>query len=84
MQNAYVVTGNLTDGRTVTLNEALPVLNGRVRVVVELIDSPPPQRPIQEVMAEIYERQRQRGHKPRTKEEVDADLQAERDSWDNE
>jgi len=34
-----------------------------------------------EVMETIRERQRLRGHQPPTKEEVDAYLQAERDSW---
>jgi hypothetical protein len=80
MQNALVVTGTLTDGRTVTLDEPLAVGTSRVRLVVEPLP-PAPARSYQEVMVAIRERQRQRGHRPPTREEVDAHLQAERDSW---
>lgn len=81
MQTAYVVTGNLASSRTITLDEALSVNRVRVRVIVELLSEPEPERPYEEVMAEIYEGQRQRGHKPRTAEEVDAYLRGERESW---
>jgi hypothetical protein len=78
MHNAYVVTATLTDEQTVTLDEALPLAPTRARVVVEPF---PMRRSYQEVMAEIRARQKARGHQPRTRGEVDADLQAERDSW---
>jgi len=81
MRNAYIVTGEMTDDRTVRLDEALPVGSVKVRVVVEPI-SPALRRPIQEVLAEIYRRQEIRGHQPPTKEEVDAYLRTERDSWE--
>jgi len=78
-QNTYVVTGTMSDEHTVALDEPLPIKEGRVRLVVEPIATP--QRSYAEVMAAIRERQRQRGHQPPTKEEVDAYIQAERDSW---
>ena len=81
MHKVYIVTGTLTDVHTVTLDEALPLKSAKVRLVVELLDSEP-QRPYQEVMAEIRERQRIRGYQPATREEVDAYLQTERDSWE--
>lgn len=80
MNNTYIVTGTLTDERTVTLDEALPLTPMKVRLVVEPL-RPVPQRPYLEVMADIRQRQRARGHPPPTREEVDAYLQAERDSW---
>jgi hypothetical protein len=81
MHNAYIVTGTLTDAQTVTLDEALPLTPTRVRLVVEpLLPASPCQ--YQEVMAEIRERQRVRGHQPPSREEVDAYLQAERESWE--
>jgi hypothetical protein len=40
-------------------------------------------RPHDEVIAEIRQRQKARGHIPATREEIDAYLQAERDSWDD-
>ncbi len=81
MHSAYIVTGTLTDAQTVSLDEALPLTQTRVRVVVEPLLSASP-RQYQEIMAEIHKRQRTRGHKPPTRQEVDAYLQAERDSWE--
>ena len=81
MRNAYVLTGTVSDERTLNLDEDLPVKAGKVRVVVELIQAPLP-NDYPEFMARLREQQRQRGHVPRTREEVDAYLKAERDSWD--
>jgi len=78
-QSSYVVTGTISDEHTVALDEPLPIKEGRVRLVVEPIGIP--QRPYTEVMAAIRERQRLRGHQPPTREEVDAYIHAERDSW---
>ena len=80
MHRAYIVTGTLTDAKTVMLDEALPLTSTKVRLVVEPLLSASARR-FQEVITEIRERQRIRGHQPRTREEVDAYLQAERDSW---
>jgi hypothetical protein len=79
MQSTYVVTGILSED-TVRLDESLPLGQCRVRVTVEVLGAVN-QRPHMEVMEEIYERQRQRGHVPRTREEIDADIDAERESW---
>ncbi len=35
MQEAYVVTGSLTDRRTITLDEPVPLAGGKVRVIVQ-------------------------------------------------
>ncbi len=80
MHNAYIVTGTLTNERTVTLDEALPLTSTKVRLVVEPLGSAP-HHSYQEIVAAIRERQEARGHRPPTTEEVDAYLQAERDSW---
>ena len=82
MHKVYVVTGTLTDVHTVTLDEALPLKQVKVRLVVEPLE-PDSQRPYQEVIAEIRERQQARGHQPATQEEVDGYLQTERDSWED-
>ncbi len=81
MQNAYIVTGTLTNERTVTLDEALPLSSTKVRVIVESLESASPPS-YQEVMANIRERQLARGHRPPLVSDVDAYLQAERDSWE--
>lgn len=80
MHNAYIVTGTLTNERTVTLDEALPLTSTKVRLVVEPLGSAS-HCSYQEIVAAIRERQAARGHRPPTMEEVDAYLQAERDSW---
>jgi len=81
MHNAYVVTGTLTNERTVTLDEALPFPATKVRLVVEPIESVAA-RSYQEIMEAIRERQHVRGHRPPTAAEVDANLQTERNSWE--
>lgn len=81
MEKAYIVTGTLTDARTVALDEALPLVQTKVRLVVEPL-SPPHDHSYQEVMAEIRERQKARGCQPSTKKEIDTYLQAERASWE--
>ena len=84
MQQAYVVTGSLSSGRVVELDEALPVTVAKVRVTVEVLEIPPPPPPHAEFMAKMHEEQRKRGFVPPTREEVDAYLKAERESWDDE
>lgn len=81
MHSAYIVTGTLTDARTVMLDEALPLTPTKVRLVIEPLLSVS-SRQYHEVIEKIRERQRTRGHRPPTREEVDAYLQAERDSWE--
>jgi hypothetical protein len=80
METAYIVTGTLNDDQTVTLDEALPLKAMKVRLAVEPL-APAQPRPHDEVIAEIWARQKARGHVPRTRVVIDADLQAERDSW---
>ena len=78
MAKAYVLTGTLQDEQTVLLDEALPMASGRFRVTLEPLETEA-RRPYPEVIAGIRQRQRARGHQPRTREEVDADLSAERE-----
>jgi len=80
MQTAYITTGTLNDDWTVTLDEALPLGQVKVRLAIEPIEMQSV-RVHDEVIAEIWERQQKRGFQPPTRAEVDADLTAERDSW---
>lgn len=80
MARSYVLTGTFEE-QTVTLDEALPLKSGRVRLTLELL-RPESRKPHQQVLADIRRRQRARGHQPRTREEVDAYLKSERESWD--
>lgn len=81
MCNSYIVTGVLRDARTVTLDEALPLHGGKVRLVVEPL-SPASERSYEDVLAEIRGRQAARGHRPPTPADVDEFLRTERNSWE--
>jgi hypothetical protein len=83
MANAYVVTGTLTGGRTVTLDQGLPFTDGPVRVVVEPLPGKT-RLPLSQFLAELRARQTARGHSPRTKDEIDEYIRGERNSWDDE
>jgi hypothetical protein len=80
MHNTYIVTGTLSDSRTVTLDEPLPLVPTRVRVVIEPVAATGPSS-YAEVVAAIRERQQTRGHRAPSRDEVDAQLRAERESW---
>ena len=80
METAYITTGTLNDDQTVTLDEALPLPAMKVRLSVEPLVHAPRQSH-EEVITRIRARQKARGHVPPTREEIDAYLQAERDSW---
>jgi hypothetical protein len=81
MSQSFQVTGELIDPQHVTLDQPVPAGPSKVRVTVELLsDEKKPD--LREFMEAMWQEQRRRGHVPPTKEEVDAYLNAERDSWD--
>lgn len=81
MSQVYQISGELIDNQTLKLDESLPAAAGKVRVTVELLPGET-QPDLKKFMEGMWERQRRRDHVPRTKEEIDAYLSAERDSWD--
>lgn len=81
MTNAYIVTGTLTDPKTVQLDEPLPVSTGKVRVIVEPAPPPSAKQSWPEYFAELRARQAARGHVPRSAEEIQAQMREERESW---
>jgi hypothetical protein len=81
MSQIHQSTGQFTDGHTLKLDDALPIIAGKVRVTVEqILDHP--KSDLIAFERELRARQQARGHVPRTKEEIDAYLEAERNSWD--
>ncbi len=82
MQTAYAVTGTIEGGQFVRLDEPLPLAAGKVRLIVESVESKPATTG-EEFEAMLRERQRARDHQPRSKEEIDAHLRSERASWDD-
>jgi hypothetical protein len=81
MSQSYTVTGTMADRHTVTLDESLPITDGKVRVTIEVLNEQP-RRALSKVLAEIHQRQHERGHHPPTPQEVDEYLRQERDSWE--
>ena len=81
MAATFVVTGVQTDGRNLRLDDELPMLKEKLRIAIEPVPVPAVNR-YAEVMASVREAQSARGHTPRTKEGIDASIQAERDNWD--
>lgn len=81
MSQTYEVNGEMTDSSHVTLDQPIPVSQGRVRVIVEPVGGES-KSGLKEFMEQMWEAQRRRGHVPRTKEQIDAELNAERNSWD--
>jgi hypothetical protein len=77
----YVVTGRLSNGRLVELDEAVPLGDAKVRVSIEPITATD-KHPVHEVIAEIRKEQQECGHVPPTREEVDRYLADERATWD--
>ncbi len=77
----YVVTGTLSKGRLVELDEAVPLGDAKVRVSIEPLPAGKV-RPLREVIAEIREEQRKSGYVAPSREEIDRFLADERESWE--
>jgi hypothetical protein len=82
MQTVFAVTGTLEEGQIVRLDEPVPLAVGKVRLTVEAVEAKPATSG-EAFEKMLRERQRARGHQPRSKEELDAYLRAERASWDD-
>ena len=81
MSQSFEVTGELIDSRLVKLDQPIPLAGGKVTVIVkEMVQQPA--RDLSAFEKALRERQAARNHVPRSKEEVDYYLDAERGSWD--
>ena len=81
MRSPFVVTGTLTNGRLVELDEVLPLADARVRVGIEPLRARQV-RPLREVIAAIRKQQQQRGYVAPSREDIDHFLADERESWE--
>ena len=71
MNSEHVVTGTMTDTKTIALDAAVLTVGMRVRVVVEEL-VPAPKITMQEAIAEISRRQKERGFVPMNTAQIDA------------
>ena len=83
MSEHYTVTGTLVDEQTVKLDQPLSWPASRVRVTVELLATAQSQQAFLSKLSAIRQRLRASGYRSRTKEEIDAQIQAVRESWES-
>ncbi len=81
MKTSYVITGKVVSPNQVQLDEALPLEGAAVRVTVEPLENQEV-RSVLDVMAQIRERQKERGHQPPSKRDVDTSVAHERNGWE--
>jgi hypothetical protein len=83
MSEAYTGVGTLSDAKTVILDRPTPLPPGRVRVIVEILAEDQPDTAWLKTLADIRKNLRESGYQPRTKQEIDKEIESERSAWDN-
>ena len=83
MSEAYTGVGTLSDAKTVILDSPTGLPPGRVRVIVELLPTDQPDTAWLKTLADIRKSLFQSGYQPRTKSEIDEQIESGRDEWDN-
>ena len=80
------VQGTVQPNGTLVLDQRLDLPAGRVRVTLQPLaaSEPPSLARFQAMMQQIWAGQKDRGHVPRTKEEIDADIRELRDEAEEE
>lgn len=75
--NAIEIQGTLREDGTLLLDQKPNLPPGRVKVTVEPVPNDK-KTEIQQFFEQLWDTQRARGHVPRTREEIDATLEASR------
>ncbi len=78
---AVVVRGTLTPEGALVLEERPDLPPGPVQVTVEIAQPAAGGEDLMEVLERIHREQRARGFVPRSREEIDADIEAMRREW---
>ena len=78
------VSGEVRSDGTLALEEKVNLPPGRVRVTIQPLVAPPADDPFWKCMQQIWDDQKARGHVPRTKEQIDAEVRGLRDAADEE
>jgi hypothetical protein len=79
---AVVVQGVVKPDGTLEVQGKLALPAGPVQVVVQPLPELPKDDPFWQTLERIWEGQRQRGHVPRSAEEVEAERRAVRQEWE--
>jgi hypothetical protein len=82
MEQTYIVNGTVENGQLIHLDEPVPISGKRVSAIIK----PAPQKSYNGEafvawLEQLHERRKKQGIKSLTKEEIDAWIQVERDSW---
>lgn len=85
MSQTVTLEGTIQPDGTLVLEGRVPLRTGRVRVTVEPVPDAAPQKlGLIATFEKIWAEQRARGYVPRTREEIDAELQAMDDEAEGE
>ena len=82
MSEAYTGMGTLSNGKTVVLDKPVHLPPGRVRVIVEALPVGPTADDWLTTLKAIRQSLQGSGHRPRTRDEIDAQIESERESWE--
>ncbi len=82
MSGSYSMTATLTNKKTLLLDEALPIVPGRVRVTIEELPKAQMAASFLTKLQAIHQTLTDSGYQSRNKETIDAQIHAERDSWE--
>lgn len=81
MADSYTTTATLSNKKTLVLDEPVPMAGGRVRVTIEQLPETQSGVNLLERLSAIHRALQASGYRPHTREEIDAQIRAERDSW---
>src|SRR5262245_4795369 len=82
--NLIEVRGEVRPNGTLALEEKVNLPPGRVCVTIQPLVPPPTDDPFWQRMQGIWDDQKARGHVPRTKEQIDAEIRDLRDAAEEE
>ncbi len=74
-------TGTLSDKQTVILDKPVPLPVGRVRVTVEMLPPDELEGTFLSKLKAIGQALSENGYRPRTKAEIDTQIEDEREAW---
>lgn len=78
----YTTTATLSDKRTLLLDAPLPIPAGRVRIIVEQLPQAPSGSDFLVRLQAIHAHLEASGHQSPTRQEVEARIQIERETWE--
>ncbi len=83
MADTYETTAVFSDEKTLVLDERLPIAGGRVRITVEPLEQVEHSSDFLARLKTIHDELFASGFVPRTREQVDAELDQLRSEWNN-